>query len=242
MNWRRLAFMLALASCIQFIVLTVAGMFFYPGGTRAEPGTTGYSFWSNFFSDLGRTATYSGDSNTVSMSLFVTALSLAAMAFALTFVAMPRLFAGHRTAGKLALVGSIFGVVSAISYLGIACVPSDIHLTLHRLFVYAAFSSFLLVVILYSAAIFRNRDYPNLYAFAYLGFALILTAYLWLLFGGPHAESPTGVRIQATGQKIVVYAEIVCMSIQACGALRTEKRLHLRHSPDSPAEPSKQPQ
>jgi hypothetical protein len=82
------------------------------------------------------------------------------------------------------------------------------------------------VVILYSAAILRNNDYPNVYAFAYLGFALILAAYLVLLFGGPHVDTPEGVRIQATGQKIVVYAEIGCMFLQSYGALKVERRLH----------------
>jgi hypothetical protein len=99
-------------------------------------------------------------------------------------------------------------------------------LTVHRLFVQIAFSSFLLVVILYSAAILRDRGYPNLYAFAYAGFALILAAYLVLLFGGPHIDTPEGVRIQATGQKIVVYAEIGCMFLQSYGALKVERRLH----------------
>jgi hypothetical protein len=103
--------------------------------------------------------------------------------------------------------------------------PADVNLTVHRLFVQIAFSTFLLVVVLYSAAILRDRDYPNFYAFAYIGFAVILAAYLVLLFGGPHVETPEGVRIQATGQKIVVYAEILCMFIQSYGALRVERQL-----------------
>jgi hypothetical protein len=106
---------------------------------------------------------------------------------------------------------------------GIAFTPSDVNLTVHRLFVQIAFSTFLLVVILYSAAILRDGDYPNLYAFVYIGFALILAAYLVLLFGGPHIETDEGVRIQATGQKIVVYAEIGCMFIQSYGALKVER-------------------
>ena len=81
------------------------------------------------------------------------------------------------------------------------------------------------MVALYSAAIFLSKDYPRVYAFTYLGFALILAIYLWLLFGGPHADTPNGVRIQATGQKIVVYAEIICMFIQSYGAFKIERRL-----------------
>ena len=226
LNWRRWAFILGMAGCAQFIVLTVVAMFFYPGGTKANPETTGYSFWSNFFSDLGRTATYAGDSNSVSSPLFITALSLGALVLVLFFAAIPRLFAGRRATRNLSVFGSIFGTVSAVSYAGVALAPSDLHLTVHKLFVYIAFTTFLLVVALYSAAIFLSKDYPRVYAFTYLGFALILAIYLWLLFGGPHADTSNGVRIQATGQKIVVYAEIICMFIQSYGAFKIERRLH----------------
>ena len=225
LNWRRWAFILGMVGCVQFIFLTVVAMFLYPGGSYADHDTTGYSFWINFFSDLGRTETFGEHPNAASMSLFITALSLASLTLVAAFAAMPRLFAENRASRKLSIAGSTFGVISAAAYLGIACMPSDVNLTVHRLFVQIAFSTFLLVVILYSAAIFLNRNYPNFYAFAYIGFALILAAYLGLLFGGPHIDTPEGVRIQATGQKIVVYAEIVCMFIQSYGALKVERRL-----------------
>jgi len=226
LNWRRWAFILGMVGCVQFVLLTVVAMFLYPGGSYSDHDATGYSFWINFFSDLGRTQTFSEHSNTASMSLFITALSLASLTLVAAFVAMPHLFAQNGAARKLSVAGSIFGTASAAAYLGVACAPADVNLTVHKVFVQIAFSSFLLVVVLYSAAILRDRDYPNFYAFAYIGFAVILAAYLVLLFGGPHIDTPEGVRIQATGQKIVVYAEIGCMFIQSYGALKVERRLH----------------
>jgi hypothetical protein len=92
MNWRRWAFVLAMAGCVQFIVLTTVAMFYYPGGTYTNHDAVGYSFWYNFFSDLGRRATFSGASNTVSHILFVTALCFAALVLAMAFAALPRLF------------------------------------------------------------------------------------------------------------------------------------------------------
>jgi len=225
LNWRRWAFILAMVGGVQFIFLTVVAMFLYPGGSYADHDTSGYSFWINFFSDLGRTETFGEHPNAASMALFITALSLASLTLVAAFAAMPRLFAENRASRKLSIAGSTFGVISAAAYLGIACMPADVNLTVHRLFVQIAFSTFLLVVILYSAAIFLNRKYPSFYAFVYIGFAFILAAYLGLLFGGPHIDTPEGVRIQATGQKIVVYAEIVCMFIQSYGALRVERQL-----------------
>jgi hypothetical protein len=223
-----LAFILAIIGCVQFIILTTVAMFFYPGGTYTDHNATGYSFWSNFFSDLGRIETFLGVSNTVSRSLFTTALSFAGLVLILAFAALPQLFTRVKAARRLAVLGSIFGIISAISYLGIASVPSDFHLLTHKLFVYIGFTSFLLVVALYSAAIFRSKYYPRAYAFTYLGFAVILALYLVLLFAGPKAETALGDKIQATGQKIVVYAEIVCMFIQSYGALQVQKRLQGR--------------
>jgi len=225
MNWRRWAFVLAMVGCVQFIVLTTVAMFYYPGGTYTNHDTVGYSFWSNFFSDLGRRATFSGAPNTVSRSLFVTALCFAALVLALAFAALPQLFTKVRSARRLAVLGSIVGIISVISYIGIAALPADIHQPTHKLFVYIAFTAFLLVVALYSAAILRNKLYPNTYAYTYLAFAVILALYLVLLFAGPKADTTWGNRLQATGQKIVVYAEIVCMFIQSYGALRLQRRL-----------------
>jgi hypothetical protein len=224
-NWRRWAFVLALVGCLQFIVLTTVAMFYYPGGTHTNNDTVGYSFWSNFFSDLGRRAAFTGASNAVSHVLFVIALCFAAVVLALAFVAFPRLFTREKSARRLATLGSIVGIISVISYIGIAAQPYDLHQTTHKLFVYVGFTAFLVVVALFSAAIFRDKLYPNAYAFTYLGFAIILALYLVLLFAGPKAATEWGNRIQATGQKIVVYAEIVCMFIQSYGGLRVQKWL-----------------
>ncbi len=217
---RRTVFLLAMFGCVQFMVLSTAAMFFYPGGTRSDNATTGYSFWTNFFSDLGRTSAHSGAPNTVSMALFVTALTLAGIALILFFLAMPHYFRETRSARRLSYAGSTFGVISGVCFLGIAAVPSDINLTVHRLFVYIAFTALLVVVLCYTTAIFKTRSFSRRYALAYVGFALVLAVYLGLLFAGPKEETDSAVRIQATGQKIVVYAAIVCMFIQAWGAYR----------------------
>ena len=123
------------------------------------------------------------------------------------------------TPGRIpSLLGSIVGVLSGLFYIGIAFTPADLYLEWHGNFVLLAFSSFLLVVVLYTIAIFLNKGYPNRYAYVYLVFAVLLAVYLWLLFAGPN-----DIRIQATGQKVIVYAEIICMFIQAYGAWNIEK-------------------
>ncbi len=222
-GWRSKLFLLAMAGCVQFLVLSTVAMFLYPGGTYSDEDTAGYAFHQNFFSDLGRTAAHNGDSNTVSMVLFIIALSLAGLSLIVFFLAVPPHFAENRTARRLSLIGSTVGVISGIGFIGIAAVPADVNRTLHTNFVYVAFTGFLLVVFCYSAAILKSRTYPRAYAYAYFAYAAILALYLVILFSGPEVETTGGLTIQAVGQKIVVYTGIICVVIQSYGAYRVER-------------------
>ena len=212
-------FLLTILSCVQFVVLTAVAMFFYPGGTFVDPLSRGYSFFRNFFSDLGRTRTHSGEPNTVSAILFFVALTLVGLGLAAFFLAMPRFFQG-RPARLLGRLGAGAGLVSGLSFIGVAFTPADLIGWLHRLFVQVAFVAFFVAVLLYIASILRTGAYPNRYALVFGAFVVLLAAYLVLLFFGPSLLSSRGLIIHATGQKMVVYAAIVAALIQAAGARR----------------------
>jgi hypothetical protein len=51
-------------------------------------------------------------------------------------------------------------------------------------------------------------------------FAGVLAAYVALITRGPGLETAQGVIIQATGQKIIVYAAILTIFVQSWGAIR----------------------
>ncbi len=216
----RWPFRFAIFACVQFLVLTLVAMLAYPGGSIAGSPSESYSFFSNFFSELGMTVTRSGESNTVSMVLFVTALTLAGFGLIVFFVAMPQFFRQKRIIHALSWLGSAFGVVSGASYIGVAFTPADLLREPHTDFVLTAFRSFLVVVAFYALVIFLSPGYPNRYAAVYLAFALLLAGYIWLLTQGPGLDTERGLVIQATGQKAIVYAAIVCTWIQSYGALR----------------------
>jgi hypothetical membrane protein len=226
-------FLFTMFSCAQFAVLTVVAMFSYPGGTFVDPHSKGYSFFRNFFSDLGRTQTHSGDSNTVSAILFFVALTLVGLGLATFFLAMPRFFrqAVAGPAHLLSRLGSAAGILSGLSFVGVACTPANLIGWLHRLFVQIAFVAFFVAVLFYIAAILRTNTYPRRYALVCGVFVLVLAAYLVLIFFGPSLLSPRGLVIQATGQKIVVYAAIVAALILADGA----RRLMAAHAARRPA-------
>ena len=206
--------------CAQFVVLTIIAMFFYPGGTFVSPATKGYSFFRNFFSDLGRTQTHSGASNTVAAILFFVALTLAGLGLASFFLAMPRFFRQARLPLRFSRLGSAAGLVSGLAFVGVAWAPVNLVGWLHRLFVQVAFLAFFLAVLFYIGAMLQTRTYPRRYAYICGAFVLLLAAYLVLLFFGPSLLSATGLIIHAAGQKIIVYAALAAAFILSDGARR----------------------
>ncbi|MCO5185842.1 MAG: hypothetical protein M9928_16570 [Anaerolineae bacterium] len=211
-------------SAIQFIVLTIVAMFLYPGGTSADATTTGYSFTENFFSTLGLLTAENGDANTISAILFFIALTVAGLGLITFFVAMLPLFWERRLPRMLALIGAIFGVLAGISFIGVAFTPADLLLDAHVRFVFWAFEAFFVAVLFSMVAVLFTRRYPNRYAVVYGVFAVLLAIYIGLLFNGPGTDTVDGLRIQATGQKLIVYAAIIVTLIQAHGAIRLLER------------------
>lgn len=218
--WQKRAFLLTMAGTIQFVILTIVAMLFYPGGTWVDTESKGYSFFNNLFSDLGMTVSHSGTPNGVARTLFTLTLVVAAISLVSFFVVMPKFFDQSKKVKRLSIIGSVFGVISGLAYVGIAVVPLDLFLYTHLYFVYAAFGSFTMVVIFYTIAIFQEPSYSNTYAYVFLAFASLLVVYMVVLVMGPSPFSAEGLRIQAVGQKFIVYAAIVCMFFQGYGAWR----------------------
>ena len=54
------AYLFIVVGCGLFVLLTIAAMFTYPGGTFTDETTVGYDFFRNFFSDLGRVTAPNG--------------------------------------------------------------------------------------------------------------------------------------------------------------------------------------
>ena len=76
----------------SFILLQIAAMITYPGGTILDKTTVGYYFTLNFFSDLGTYTAYNGANNFFSLILFVIAMTLAGFTFTFYYLALPQFF------------------------------------------------------------------------------------------------------------------------------------------------------
>jgi len=208
---------LVLASILLFLGLTLLAMFLYAGGNDLDPNTPGYSFTRNFFSALGRTVVF-GRPNPASAILFFIAMMAAGLGLLLFFITYPRFFTGQLSCRIWSLLGSTFGVASAVAFIGVAFTPADLSRAAHVQFVAWAFRLLPLAIICYTFAILQHRLYPGRFAGIFAVFAVLLAAYVWLISAGPSFDTPEGLVIQAVGQKIIVYASVISIYLQANGA------------------------
>ena len=212
--WRKTVFEFVLWGCTIFVLLTVLAMFFYAGGTFSEPTKTGYSFFENFFSDLGMTVSHSGRPNLVANILFTVALTLVGLGMMLFFIAFPQFFRDEPLSKKLSLLGSALGFVSGLCFIGVAVTPHNLYLDAHTEFVLWAFRLFPLAVLFYTLAM-RRIGYDHRAVLIFGVFFIFLVAYLLLLEFGPGIQTYSGMLIQATGQKLIVYSSILSVILQA---------------------------
>lgn len=217
-HFRKNVFNLVAWGCGLFVVLTLVAMFFYQGGSNYDHASSGYLFTRNFFSDLGRTVAYSGKSNTASAALFFIALFMAGSGLVLFFLAFPRFFTHAWYLRLLSLAGSLLGVLAGACFIVVVFTPSNLSRGFHLLFVTWAFRLFPLAVFIYMLALFLTPRYPRRYAWLFVFFWLLLTGYYWLITVGPSTDTFQGFLIQVIGQKIIVYASIVSLGLQALGA------------------------
>lgn len=213
-------FLAVALACGLFVLLTLLAMLSYPGGTYLDHGSEGFSLTSNFFSDLGRTRTRLGGPQAASRVLFTAALLLVAGALMTFFIAFAGLVRYERAGRLFSRGGSVLGCIAGLCFAGVALVPSDVNLALHDELVQWAFRSYLGAVLCYIVALGGQRQLPARFRRLFIGFALLLAAYVLLISFGPSVREPGGQTIQATGQKIIVFAAILCVALESLWAWR----------------------
>jgi hypothetical protein len=216
----RQLYLIIAIGCALFVVLTIIAMLTYAGGSVDNHSTRGYSFTHSFLSNLGMLTALSGEPNWVSAVLFFISLSLAGFCLVIFFIIFPRLFQSSRLQQVLCLIGSTFGVLAGICFVGIAFAPADIARPAHVQFVMRAFQLFPLAVLFYVPVLFMDKRYPKVYAWVFAIFCLMLIGYYLLITNGPSFTSSGGLAVQVVGQKVIAYASILSIGIQSLGAYK----------------------
>jgi hypothetical protein len=208
-------FLAAAVNAVLFFVLSSLAMLAYPGGTAADTTRPGYSFLTNFFSDLGRTRSISNEPNFVSLILFVFAMACAATSLILFFITFMTCLTSRRRTLHLSRFGALLGIGSAICFVGVAATPWDLLFRSHMIFVLWAFRLFLGAVVLNLLAVIFTPGLPHRFAWIFATFALLLVGYLILLSAGPDIDTPAGLMIQAVGQKLIAYSAVLTVLAQS---------------------------
>jgi len=219
-DWRKMSCVLIITGCVQFIIVTFVAMFFYKGGTYINPNSSGYIFCFNYFSDLGRTVAHSGIANKISFILFTVTFTLWGILQIPFYFVFPTFFKDSIKFKKFSKIGSIFGCVSGVFYVGVAFTPSDIMSYFHNIFVVISFSSIYFSLIVYAIVIFRSKFYPNFYALILLISVIIISIYFIFLGLFANGLSSIDLLIYVVGQKVMIYTLLINGIIQGCGALR----------------------
>ena len=201
-------FPLTVIGSIQFLILSVIAMFTYRGGTRLDPTSKGYSFFSNFFSDLGRTISYSGETNTVSAVIFFFTLIGLGLSFLGYFLVLPELFTDTVEGKKYGKLASLIGKCSVAAFIGIAFAPANLLPLIHDLLVITGFT--LVAIVSGFAFILTSKDnrFTRKYTVGYLILFIVILGYGSLSLFVPTIITPTHLLIRATAQKVVVYTLI----------------------------------
>jgi len=189
----------ALLGIILYIVFISIAMIFYAGGSKDIPSSIGYYFWMNTFSDLGRTTAWNGLPNTISMILFSFAYGIHVITMVPYYLLFYAIFKGNSALdSKIGKIGSLFGILSSIAFIGIIFTPADILHTEHWIFVYIGYPSILLMDIAFAILLIRDERVSKLNSTLFIIFALIfVVAILFGLIGVSVSRT-----IMVIGQKI----------------------------------------
>ena len=208
---------------VLFIVFNIIAMLSYPGSTYLNESNPGYSFTRNFLSDLGRTISFSGEINFLSAQLFNTSLILAGGVFTLFYIYVWKVFLADNQR-LLALIGSFFGVLGGLAFIGVGLTPANLYLKLHIICATWLFRFFFVASLCYTLAIYRHSSFKNKYAWGYLVFTISILLYILISELGPNPKvSQFALTLQVVSQKMIILIFMVAVYIQTLSLKELEK-------------------
>jgi len=202
-------------------LMTTTAMLIYPGGTPLDRTTRGYSLFRNFLSDLGSTATTSGQSNLIGAILFSTGLVALTLALARCLIAFLRLYASDGVSRTLTRAAVGVGAVACAAIIGIAATPENRSMAMHIRFTVIACRTLPVAALLMALATMRDRRFTRRAVVAWAALTLVLAGHAAFMQWGPPIVDDRGLAAQATEQKIFACAAVLIFVLLTLEAERT---------------------
>lgn len=225
-KWRKSIFIFNLISVAQYFALIHIAMFFYSGGTRLDSNAQGYSFFSNFISDLGLTRSYSGRPNTVSWLLFTISMITSGLSFILFYIAI-RIFFKTKKQKWIINLASFFGIMIGISIIGVGLTPWDIYTEAHDIFAEISFITTVITLLFFILAIFMNENYPNRFAYILIAYMLVSIIYIVIMIIVGPITTKFELTLIVTMQKVSSYTGLICGFFICYSAWKLEKSIKI---------------
>ena len=223
LDTRRVVITIPRIISILFVVFQGLGMLSYPGGTIHNSETQGYSFTSNFFSDMGAYEARNGEPNYLSMIFFSISLMLVGVSFAFYYLVLPIIFGKTKTNYYLSWIGSIFAFFGSICLIGTGLTPTDLVFDLHVFFANNIFYSFLITSFFYSFVIFNTKLLGMRYIVGYVLFFISILLYIGILQYGPSVSlGQAELVFQVISQKLIVVVFFLTVVHQTFGLQNVE--------------------
>ena len=109
-----------------FFLCNIIAMYFYAGGSFSNPENTGYDFFRNYLSQLGRIRAVNGENNLISFRIWTSGMATTGLIFIIYYITLPTFFETK----KIAILGSFLGVISCMCFILTGITPGDIILNL----------------------------------------------------------------------------------------------------------------
>lgn len=226
---------LPVASVVVFFFCCIIAAITYPGSHKEiiEYESEVYSFTHNFLSELGGLKTNTDETNpkiiqednTPSMILFNGSLILIGATLMLFYVKFKKVFTLIKDSYKARLYAKItlpVGLLAGFFYVGVGCVPHDLHFATHVFFANSAFSALFFLCILHSITVYNSNFISNNYVIGYIAFCVVLFIYLYIIFFGPQIGpgktfSEKELMLQVISQKSIVLTFMAAILHQVYG-------------------------
>jgi hypothetical protein len=201
--------------------LVLGGMAAYPGGTYLDGTSSGYSITRNFFSDLGMTTAWNGETNRVGAILFIAALllliiGLGGVVARLVHLMMP--LPRSRTPARLA---AIVALAVCVCFAGVAATPENSAMNLHVWFTFTAFRLFPLAAILMAIAVARSGLFSRRAVVTWAVLAVELLIYQGIMTWGPRVNTDRGLLVQVIAQKAIAVGACLALFLLTFDGDRT---------------------
>jgi len=183
--------------------LFVLAMLLYPGGTRYDASSSGYDFFRNFGSDLGRTVALDGRPNFASRVLSSLGGLLLMLGIVAGFCGVAAVYWASARARLWALAALAAGLVASSSVLAAFLVPADVDSGVHVRLASLGFDIAPVVPLCFALATARDRRFPIGVASGWTLLTLVLAGFIGMRVP---ITSPAGLVVQVTAQKIVFIA------------------------------------